>query len=153
MRRCAPGTGRNTGQRRAVAQARVRNARRREIGIELIDALLDCGATDLTVVNNNAGQGDQGLALLIKEGRVKKMICSFPRQSDSWHFDAKYKAGEIELELVPQGNLAERIRASVRDAGCDAVNLRVHMVGVDDHEIRDQIAALTDAVPLPETRT
>jgi 3-oxoadipate CoA-transferase, alpha subunit len=79
---------------------------------ELIDALMDCGATDLTVVNNNAGQGDQGLALLIKEGRVKKMICSFPRQSDSWHFDAKYKAGEIELELVPQGNLAERIRAA-----------------------------------------
>ena len=79
---------------------------------ELIDALMDCGATDLTVVNNNAGQGDQGLALLIKEGRVRKMICSFPRQSDSWHFDAKYKAGEIELELVPQGNLAERIRAA-----------------------------------------
>ena len=79
---------------------------------ELIDALLDGGATDLTVVNNNAGQGDQGLALLIKEGRVRKMICSFPRQSDSWHFDAKYKAGEIELELVPQGNLAERIRAA-----------------------------------------
>ncbi len=79
---------------------------------ELIDALMDCGATDLTVVNNNAGQGDQGLALLIKEGRVKKMICSFPRQSDSWHFDAKFRAGEIELELVPQGNLAERIRAA-----------------------------------------
>jgi 3-oxoadipate CoA-transferase alpha subunit len=73
---------------------------------------MDCGATGLTVVNNNAGQGDQGLALLIKEGRVRKMICSFPRQSDSWHFDAKYKAGEIELELVPQGNLAERIRAA-----------------------------------------
>ncbi|MEE2521249.1 3-oxoacid CoA-transferase subunit A [Pseudarthrobacter sp. J75] len=79
---------------------------------ELIDALLDSGAKDLTVVNNNAGQGDQGLALLIKEGRVRKMICSFPRQSDSWHFDARYKAGEIELELVPQGNLAERIRAA-----------------------------------------
>src|ERR671926_942627 len=79
---------------------------------ELIDALLESGATDLTVVNNNAGQGDQGLALLIKEGRVRKMICSFPRQSDSWHFDAKYKAGQIELELVPQGNLAERIRAA-----------------------------------------
>ena len=79
---------------------------------ELIDALMDCGATDLTVVNNNAGQGDQGLAALIKEGRVRKMICSFPRQSDSWHFDAKYRAGEIELELVPQGNLAERIRAA-----------------------------------------
>lgn len=79
---------------------------------ELIDALLECGAKDLTVVNNNAGQGDEGLALLIKEGRVKKMICSFPRQSDSWHFDEKYRAGQIELELVPQGNLAERIRAA-----------------------------------------
>lgn len=79
---------------------------------ELIDALLDYGARDLTVVNNNAGQGDQGLALLIKEGRIRKIICSFPRQSDSWHFDAAYKAGEIELELVPQGNLAERIRAA-----------------------------------------
>ncbi|MCH6468697.1 3-oxoacid CoA-transferase subunit A [Sinomonas terrae] len=79
---------------------------------ELIDALLQSGATGLTVVNNNAGQADEGLALLIKEGRVRKMICSFPRQSDSWHFDAKYRAGEIELELVPQGNLAERIRAA-----------------------------------------
>ncbi|WP_347038990.1 3-oxoacid CoA-transferase subunit A [Glutamicibacter halophytocola] len=80
--------------------------------MELIDALLDCGAKDLTVVNNNAGQADAGLALLIKERRVKKIICSFPRQSDSWHFDAAYRAGEIELELVPQGNLAERIRAA-----------------------------------------
>jgi 3-oxoadipate CoA-transferase alpha subunit len=79
---------------------------------ELIDALIDCGAKDLTVVNNNAGQGEQGLALLIKKGRVRKMICSFPRQSDSWHFDARYRAGEVELELVPQGNLAERIRAA-----------------------------------------
>jgi 3-oxoadipate CoA-transferase alpha subunit len=80
--------------------------------MELIDALLECGAKDLTVVNNNAGQADAGLALLIKERRVKKIICSFPRQSDSWHFDAAYRAGEIELELVPQGNLAERIRAA-----------------------------------------
>jgi 3-oxoadipate CoA-transferase, alpha subunit len=80
--------------------------------MELIDALLDCGATGLTVVNNNAGQADAGLALLIKERRVKKVICSFPRQSDSWHFDEAYRAGEIELELVPQGNLAERIRAA-----------------------------------------
>ncbi|GAB4098547.1 3-oxoacid CoA-transferase subunit A [Sinomonas halotolerans] len=79
---------------------------------ELIDALLEGGATGLTVVNNNAGQADEGLALLIKEGRVAKMICSFPRQSDSWHFDEKYRAGQIELELVPQGNLAERIRAA-----------------------------------------
>lgn len=80
--------------------------------MELIDALMDCGATDLTVVNNNAGQAGAGLALLIKERRVKKIICSFPRQSDSWHFDEAYRAGEIELELVPQGNLAERIRAA-----------------------------------------
>ena len=80
--------------------------------MELIDALMECGATDLTVVNNNAGQADAGLALLIKERRVKKIICSFPRQSDSWHFDEAYRAGEIELELVPQGNLAERIRAA-----------------------------------------
>ncbi len=80
--------------------------------MELIDALMECGATDLTVVNNNAGQADAGLALLIKERRVTKIICSFPRQSDSWHFDEAYRAGEIELELVPQGNLAERIRAA-----------------------------------------
>jgi 3-oxoadipate CoA-transferase alpha subunit len=80
--------------------------------MELIDALMDCGATNLTVVNNNAGQADAGLALLIKERRVAKVICSFPRQSDSWHFDEAYRAGELELELVPQGNLAERIRAA-----------------------------------------
>ena len=80
--------------------------------IDLIDALLQAGATDLTVVNNNAGQGDAGLALLIKEGRVRKVICSFPRQSDSWHFDAAYREGTVELELVPQGNLAERLRAA-----------------------------------------
>ena len=80
--------------------------------MELIDALLESGATGLTVVNNNAGQADAGLALLIKERRVAKIICSFPRQSDSWHFDEAYRAGEIELELVPQGNLAERLRAA-----------------------------------------
>jgi 3-oxoadipate CoA-transferase alpha subunit len=80
--------------------------------VELIEALLESGATDLTVVNNNAGNGDRGLAALIGAGRVRKIICSFPRQSDSWHFDAKFRAGEIELELVAQGNLAERIRAA-----------------------------------------
>lgn len=80
--------------------------------VELIDALIEQGANDLTVVNNNAGNGDVGLAKLIQLGRVKKIICSFPRQSDSWHFDEKYHAGEIELEVVPQGNLAERIRAA-----------------------------------------
>jgi 3-oxoadipate CoA-transferase, alpha subunit len=80
--------------------------------VELIEALLAGGATGLVVVNNNAGNGDRGLAALIGAGRVRKIICSFPRQSDSWHFDAKYRAGQIELELVAQGNLAERIRAA-----------------------------------------
>jgi 3-oxoadipate CoA-transferase alpha subunit len=78
----------------------------------LIDALIAQGARDLTIVNNNAGNGDTGLAALIKAKRVRKMLCSFPRQADSWHFDAQYRAGEIELELVPQGTLAERIRAA-----------------------------------------
>ena len=80
--------------------------------IELIDALRRHGATDLTVVNNNAGNGDTGLAALFAKGRVRKVVCSFPRQSDSWVFDRLYRAGRIELELVPQGTLAERIRAA-----------------------------------------
>jgi 3-oxoadipate CoA-transferase alpha subunit len=80
--------------------------------VELIEALVQSGTRDLTVVNNNAGNGDVGLAALIAAGRVRRIICSFPRQHDSHHFDAKYRAGEIELELVPQGNLAERIRAA-----------------------------------------
>jgi 3-oxoadipate CoA-transferase alpha subunit len=84
---------------------------------ELIDALIDLGARDLTIVNNNAGNGDMGLALLIKAKQVRKIICSFPRQADSWHFDNLYKAGELELELVPQGNLAERIRAAGAGVG------------------------------------
>ena len=79
---------------------------------ELIDALIAQGARDLTIVNNNAGNGDIGLAALLKTKRVRKIICSFPRQTDSYVFDALYRAGEIELELVPQGNLAERIRAA-----------------------------------------
>jgi len=80
--------------------------------VQLIDTLIGQGARQLTIVNNNAGNGDTGLAALIKARRVKKMICSFPRQVDSWHFDGQYRAGEIELELVPQGTLAERIRAA-----------------------------------------
>jgi 3-oxoadipate CoA-transferase, alpha subunit len=79
--------------------------------IALIDALLEQGATDLTIVSNNAGNGDTGLAALLAAGRVRKVICSFPRQHDSWVFDGLYRAGRIELEVVPQGNLAERIRA------------------------------------------
>jgi len=79
---------------------------------ELIDALVAQGARELTIVNNNAGNADTGLAALLKAKRVRKILCSFPRQADSWHFDALYRAGEIELELVPQGTLAERIRAA-----------------------------------------
>ncbi|HEY1229314.1 MAG TPA: 3-oxoacid CoA-transferase subunit A [Ramlibacter sp.] len=79
---------------------------------ELIDALISQGARDLTIVNNNAGNGEIGLAALLKARRVRKIICSFPRQADSQVFDALYRAGEIELELTPQGNLAERIRAA-----------------------------------------
>jgi 3-oxoadipate CoA-transferase alpha subunit len=79
---------------------------------ELIDGLIAHGARDLTVVNNNAGNADQGLAALLKTGRVRKIICSFPRQVDSYVFDELYRSGKLELELVPQGNLAERIRAA-----------------------------------------
>ena len=79
---------------------------------ELIDGLIAQGAKDLTVVNNNAGNADAGLAALLKAGRVRKIICSFPRQADSYVFDGLYRSGKLELELVPQGNLAERIRAA-----------------------------------------
>ena len=79
---------------------------------ELVDALIAQGAKDLTIVNNNAGNGETGLAALLAKKRVRKIVCSFPRQADSHHFDALYRNREIELELVPQGNLAERIRAA-----------------------------------------
>jgi 3-oxoadipate CoA-transferase alpha subunit len=79
---------------------------------ELIDALIEQGARELTIVSNNAGNGETGLAALLKAGQVRKIICSFPRQVDSWVFDGLFRAGKIELELVPQGNLAERIRAA-----------------------------------------
>jgi 3-oxoadipate CoA-transferase alpha subunit len=78
----------------------------------LVDAVIDQGARDLTIVSNNAGTGDTGLAALLKTKRVRKIICSYPRQTDSYVFDALYRAGEIELEVVPQGNLVERIRAA-----------------------------------------
>ncbi|WP_267381414.1 MULTISPECIES: 3-oxoacid CoA-transferase subunit A [unclassified Sphingomonas] len=86
---------------------------------QLIDALLARKARDLTVINNNAGNGEHGVAALIREGRVAKIICSFPRQPDSHHFDAAYRAGRIDLELVPQGNLAARIHAA--GAGLGAI--------------------------------
>ena len=79
--------------------------------VELLHALIDNGATDLTVVNNNTGSGEVGLAALIMAGRVAKMICSYPRTANSTVFPELYRDGRIELELVPQGTLAERIRA------------------------------------------
>ncbi|MBP6493255.1 MAG: 3-oxoacid CoA-transferase subunit A [Rhodoferax sp.] len=84
---------------------------------ELINGLIEQGARDLTVVNNNAGNGDTGLAALLKTGCVRKIICSFPRQADSFVFDGLYRSGKIELELVPQGNLAERLRAAGAGVG------------------------------------
>lgn len=86
---------------------------------ELVDALIAQGAKDLTVVNNNAGNAETGVAALLKARRVRKILCSFPRQTDSWVFDSLYRAGEIELELVPQGNLACRIEAA--GAGLGAI--------------------------------
>ncbi len=84
---------------------------------ELMDGLIEQGAKDLTIVCNNAGNGDTGLAALLKAGRVRKIICSFPRQADSHVFDGLYRSGRIELELVPQGNLAERLRAAGAGVG------------------------------------
>lgn len=86
---------------------------------ELIEAVIAHGATDLTIISNNAGAGEVGIAALVKANRVRKVICSFPRQAASHHFDARYRAGEIELELVPQGNLAARIEAA--GAGLGAI--------------------------------
>ena len=78
----------------------------------LVEALIEQGARDLTIVSNNAGNGETGIAALLKAGRVRKVVCSFPRQADSHWFDSSYRAGKVELELVPQGTLAERIRAA-----------------------------------------
>lgn len=79
---------------------------------ELVDALIAQGAKDLTIVNNNAGNGEVGIAALLKAGRVRRIVCSYPRQVDSHHFQALYRAGKVELELVPQGTLSERMRAA-----------------------------------------
>jgi 3-oxoadipate CoA-transferase alpha subunit len=78
----------------------------------LVDALIEQGARELTMISNNAGNADGGIAALIGAGQVRKVLCSYPRQADSWHFDRLYRAGKLELELVPQGTLAERIRAA-----------------------------------------
>lgn len=79
---------------------------------ELVAAVIDSNARELTLIANNAGNGDDGIGTLLRMGRVRKIICSFPRQSDAWDFNAAYRSGKLELELVPQGNLAERIRAA-----------------------------------------
>ena len=102
----------------------------------LIDAVRRSGARDLTVVNNNAGNGDTGLAALLAAGAVRKMICSFPRQSDSYVFDELHRAGRIELELVPQGNLAERIRAGGAGIGGFYTPTGVGTLLAEDKEVR-----------------
>ena len=120
---------------------------------ELIDGLIEQGARDLTVVNNNAGNADQGLAALLKTGRVRKIICSFPRQADSHVFDELYRSGKIELELVPQGNLAERIRAAGAGIGAffTPTGLR-HRARQGQGNARDQRQALRAGVPDPWRR-
>ncbi|MEV7621188.1 3-oxoacid CoA-transferase subunit A [Microbacterium sp. NPDC089321] len=105
--------------------------------VELIDALIAHGAGDLTIVNNNAGNGRTGLAALLAAGRVRKIICSFPRQSDSWVFDGLYREGRIELELVPQGNLAERIRAAGAGIGAFYTPTGVGTLLAEGKEIRE----------------
>jgi 3-oxoadipate CoA-transferase, alpha subunit len=104
---------------------------------ELIDALIRQGADDLTVVNNNAGNADAGLAALLAKGRVRKVICSYPRQRDSWVFDRLYREGRIELELVPQGTLAERIRAAGAGIGAFFCPTGANTVLAQGKEARD----------------
>jgi 3-oxoadipate CoA-transferase alpha subunit len=102
----------------------------------LIDALIDQGATDLTIVSNNAGNGDTGLAALLAAGRVRKVVCSFPRQVDSYVFERLYRAGEITLEVVPQGNLAERMRAAGAGIGAFYCPTGVGTPLADGKEVR-----------------
>jgi len=104
---------------------------------DLIDALIRQGAKDLTIVSNNAGNGDVGLAALLAAGQVRKVVCSFPRQADSWVFDGLYRAGKIDLELVPQGNLAERMRAAGAGIGAFYCPTAVGTPLADGKETRD----------------
>lgn len=103
----------------------------------LIDALIDQGAKDLVIVSNNAGNAETGLAKLLKKGRVRKVVCSFPRQVDSWVFDGLYRAGKIELELVPQGNLAERMRAAGAGIGAFFCPTGYGTLLAEDRETRE----------------
>lgn len=102
----------------------------------LIDALIDHGARDLTIVSNNAGNGDSGLAALLAAGRVRKVICSFPRQPDSYVFDRLYRTGKVALEVVPQGNLAERMRAAGAGIGAFYCPTGVGTPLADGKEVR-----------------
>ena len=118
--------------------------------VHLIDALIEQGATDLVVVSNNAGNGDTGLAALLARGRVRKVVCSFPRQSDSWVFDGLYRAGKIELEVVPQGTLAERLRAAGAGIGafyCATGAGTVLAEGKETREIDGRLQVLEYALP------
>jgi 3-oxoadipate CoA-transferase, alpha subunit len=103
----------------------------------LVDALIVQGAGNLTVVCNNAGNGETGLAALLKAGRVRKVICSFPRQADSYVFDGLYRAGKVALEVVPQGTLAERIRAAGAGIGAFFTQTGYGTVLADGKESRD----------------
>lgn len=102
----------------------------------LLDALIRQGASGLTVVSNNAGNGDTGIAALLNAGRVRKLVCSFPRQHDSWVFDRLYRWELIDLELVPQGNLAERIRAAGAGIGAFFSPTAVGTLLAGDRETR-----------------
>lgn len=118
--------------------------------VELIDALIGQGATGLTVVSNNAGNGDTGLAALLARGRVRKVICSFPRQADSWVFDDLYRSGRIELEVVPQGTLAERLRAAGAGIGaffCPTGAGTLLGEGKETREIGGRLQVLEHALP------
>lgn len=116
--------------------------------VALVDALIRQGAGDLTVVSNNAGNGDTGLAALLAAGRVRKVVCSFPRQADSWVFDGLYRAGRIELELVPQGTLVERMRAAGAGIGAFYSPTGVGTPLADGKEVRE-IDGRTYVLELP----
>lgn len=103
---------------------------------ELIHALIDRGARELTVVNNNAGNGRQGLAALIGSGLVKRVVCSYPRSSHSYVFDEMYRGGKVELEIVPQGTMAERIRAAGAGIGGFYTRTTVGTPLAEDKEVR-----------------
>ena len=105
--------------------------------VALVDALVRQGARDLTVVSNNAGNGDTGLAALLAAGRVRTMVCSFPRQADSWVFDGLYREGRIELDLVPQGTLAERLRAAGAGIGAFYCRTGVGTPLAEGKEVRE----------------